>query len=267
MIEGAFKTEDLTFYHGTGAEAARAILSGSRSSLFIENGAFTLGSQIRSALLEHARLSPNEDWILHTRFDCPGSEYSSLWVSALRQCDDSQDRSVFAYGYFFVTLNIANAYRYTISNPYRSEFICALAESLKVLQHIGHPLAGSVPASFPEIDRAIKNPSSPVVLELRGVSRDRLLTERGDHDIDGQVELFFKMQKFRGANDPAAFRVRDVTASDIVAVHALSDWPSDEADDVFWRPEPSKVSAARRSPQDWLADDRSLPSKQSRGDA
>jgi hypothetical protein len=62
------RTEDLIFYHGTGASAARAILaSGSRDSLFEEIGARTLGREIRRALLAHWALFPGEDWRLHDR--------------------------------------------------------------------------------------------------------------------------------------------------------------------------------------------------------
>src|ERR1700731_4251926 len=58
-------------------------------------------------------------------------------------------------------------------NPYRSEFIQALAESLKVLNHIGDPLPRTVATQYPKVVRAIEYPSSPVVLELRGISLER----------------------------------------------------------------------------------------------
>jgi hypothetical protein len=141
------RTEDLNFYHGTGAIAARAILaSGSRDSLFEEIGARTLGREIRRTLLAHYALSPDEDWRLHSLATGPGSESSSLWVSALRQLDEPSynNQSLVEYGHFFVTLNIGNAYRYAIGNPYRSEFIRVLAESLKVLNNVGHELPRTV---------------------------------------------------------------------------------------------------------------------------
>jgi hypothetical protein len=185
----------------------------------------------------------------------PGSEHSGLWVSALRQLEESNDGTLVEYGHFFTTLNIANAYRYAICNPYRSEFIRVLAESLRVLDDVGHELPRTMVKRFPEIDRMIKNPSPPVVLELRGISRNRLLTERGDADIDGHLQSFIDMLAIPGVNAPAAFRVRNVTATDVVAVHALSDhWLSEELYEGPWRPDSSKVSAARRSARDWLAE-------------
>lgn len=104
----------------------------------------------------------------------------------------------------------------------------------EVLENVGDELPRTVATRFPEIDRMIKDPSSPVVLELRGISRNRLLTERGGDDVDTHLQLFFEMMAFSGVNDPAAFRVQDVTAADVVAVHELCDWPSEEVHDPHW---------------------------------
>ena len=170
-------------------------------------------------------------------------------MSALRQLDEPDNQSLVEYGHFFVTLNIGNAYSYAIGNPYRSEFILVLAESLKVLANVHHELPRTVASRFPEIDRMIKDPSSPVVLELRGISRNRLLTERGDDDVDIDLQLLDSS----GVNISAAFRVRDVAVADVVAVHELCDWPSQEVHDPLWQPDPSKVCRVRKSVGDWLA--------------
>jgi hypothetical protein len=249
------QTEALTFYHGTGRAAARSILEcGARNLLFEEMGAWNLGREIRRALLQNANLSPAEDSRLHFEFKgAPGREYSTLWVSALRQLDDARDESHFQYGHFFATLNIANAYRYAMT-PYRSEFIQVLAESLKVLNHIGDPLPETVAARYPEVARAIENPSSPVVLELRGIPQERLLGEKGSRDNDA-VKSFNKMQAYPESNFPLAYRILDVTPADIVAVHDLSDWPNEVDRDSSWRPDPSRVAEARHSVQEWLANE------------
>lgn len=105
---------------------------------------------------------------------------------------------------------------------------------------------------FPEVDRVIKNPSSPVVLEMRGLSKERLLTERGGHDVEALIQLFFRLEAHPDSSVPANFRTREVTAADIVAVHDLRDWPADEVNDSRWRPDPAKVAAARWSAKDWL---------------
>jgi hypothetical protein len=89
------------------------------------------------------------------------------------------DASQFAYGHFFATLNIANAYRYA-RNTYRSEFILAVAESLKLLNHLGHPLPQRLEIDYPRVAEAIHSPSPPVVLELTGIRRERLMTAQGE---------------------------------------------------------------------------------------
>jgi hypothetical protein len=256
MDRPRMETEDLTFYHGTGAAAAGAILvSGARNSVWDEIGARALAREIREALLAHERISPAEDGRLHCVFKGAGSDYSTLCVLALRDAGASE-HSHFAYGHFFVTLNLANAYRYTLGNPYRSEFILALAESLKVLKHIGHTLPNAVESRFPEVYRAINEPSCPVVLELRGISRDRLLTPDGRSDIDHTLQSFLDMQTYPGMNAPCDFRVQDVTARDMVAVHDLTDWPTgDNPSHDLWRPDADKVGQARRSVRDWLERD------------
>ncbi len=240
-------TESMTFFHGTGKSAAEAIISGgSNESLFHDMGAFALGREIRHALLNHAGIPPEHDYLLHT-LKGPGSEHSVLWVSALSQIDQRKDQSLFEYGHFFATLNLTNAYRYAIANPYRSEFLQAIAESLRLLEHLGgHPLPNSVADRFPHVSRAIAIRSSPVVLELTGIARERLLTEKGSEDLEDEFESFREMQEFSGVNAPAAFRIRDVTAKDIVAIHDLDGWSSDEVHDPAWHPDSEAVAAARR---------------------
>jgi hypothetical protein len=220
---------------------------------FQEIGARELGREIRRALLDCAGLSSDEDWRLHSAFTVPGSEYSHLWVPAFRQLEYPEDASLLEYGHFFATLNIANAYRYAIANPYRPEFIQAIGESLKVLEHLDHSLPGLVTTHYPEVTRLLQNPSPPVVLELSGISRERLLSEKGGHDVEAELKSFRWMQRFSGVNVPAAFRIRDVIPADIVAAHALNDWHPDKVHDSFWRPDASKVAKARHSVHDWLA--------------
>jgi hypothetical protein len=152
-------------------------------------------------LLKHASLRSEDDFQLHFAFNGrPGADASALWTPALRELDYPDDSSYFTYSHFYATLNIANAYRYAIPNPYRSEFILALAESLKILRDLGDPLALSLSNDFPEIAGFIENPSPPVVLELRGISRDRLSTAQGELEIQSQLESYRTMEEFKGVN-------------------------------------------------------------------
>ena len=246
------QTEHLTFYHGTGAAAANTILNcGARNSLFEDIGARELGQEIRRALLDCTGFASNEDWRFHS-LSGPGIETSGLWVLVLQQLEHPEDSSLIEYGHFFATLNIANAYRYS-RNPYRSEFILALAESLKFLDHLGHSLPQSVATRFPEVARLIDFPSSPVVLELSGICSERLSSERGGDEIEATLEEFQLMQQFQGVNAPASLRIRAVSSADVVAVHDLSGWNLEEIHDGLWRPDPSRVSEVRHSVRDWLA--------------
>jgi hypothetical protein len=128
------QTEHLTFYHGTGRDAADAILEfGAQDNRLKEIGAFDLGRAILRRLRSHATISHEEDIRLHFAFGkAPGAEYSTLWLSAFRGLDGG-GQSHFEYGHFFATLNMGNAYRYAL-NPYRSEFLQAIAESMKLLR-------------------------------------------------------------------------------------------------------------------------------------
>jgi hypothetical protein len=146
-------------------------------------------------------------------------------------------------------------------NPNRSGFLQALAESLKVLNHIGDPLPRTVATRYPEVARSIESPSSPVVLELRGISRGRLLSERGSRDVDA-VGSFNEMQAYPEVNFTTAYQILDVTPADIIAVHDLCDRPTEEDRDSSWRPDPSRVDEARQpcrngllKKRDWLAVD------------
>jgi hypothetical protein len=255
----ALSTNNLLFYHGTSRTAALAILGyGARNSLLDEIGAFSLGREILQSLLDHARLSHEDLPRLHFAFvGRPGAEYSSLWLPALRQLDGGE-RSHFEYGHFCATLNIANAYRYTVGNPYRSEFIRVLAESLKLLEDLCDQIPQKLTREYPAVASAIESPSPPVVLELTGIARERLLNGKGGQNIEGELQAFLDIQQYPGVNAPADFRIRDVIPSDIVAVHDLSDWLPEDVGDSSWRPKKNDIAAARRSTQDWLTKARAV---------
>jgi hypothetical protein len=246
------KTEALVFYHGTSAEAARAIVSRGANDRFFEDiGAFRLAKEIWCALLKVAHLSEVEAWRLPAAF----ASYDSLspWASALQQLISPAESSQIEYGSFFATLNISVAYRYVIRNPYRSEFVQVLAETLDILRRSGSSLPNAVERRFPEVDRLIRSPSPPVVLELRGVSPERLRTERGNSDIEGELQSYEDMLEFEGLSAPAAFRIQGVRPADVAAVHDLSDWSAQEIGDSMWMPDQERVSASRTSVPDWLA--------------
>jgi hypothetical protein len=50
-----------------------------------------------------------------------------------------------------------------------------------------------------------------------------------------------------------AFRIDEVKPSDVVAVHDLSGWSPEDLSDSLWRPNPDRVEASRKNPDQWLA--------------
>jgi len=246
------QTENLIFYHGTGSDAAQAILGSRAKPQLKEIGAFKLGQDILRALRTHAKVTPDEDAKLHFVFKGrPGAEYSDLWLPAFKGLD-SDDYRHFKYGHFFATLNIANAYRYAL-NPYRSEFLRAIAESIELLRDLGDPLPDTLPSKYPRIASAIESPSPPVVLELRGITAEKLLTAEGDSDIQGQIENWSDMQTYSGVNAPVDFRICYLVSGHIVAIHDLSSYTREMIGDGAWQPDESQLKAARHLPGDWAA--------------
>ena len=107
----------------------------------------------------------------------------SLWLQVLRYCAGNAS-SGYLYGKLCATLNMSNAYRYAIGNPYRSEFIHGLAKSLQVLEYFNDPLQRNLADNYPEVFRAINDLSPPVVVEFTGISSERLRTENGGANIE-----------------------------------------------------------------------------------
>jgi hypothetical protein len=254
MIVRQIETQGRIFYHGTGAASAKAIFSsGARGSWLETIGARTLGRAIRDAIFTVTRIPPDEAFRLHSCTERLGLECRSPWVSALLVSDGDCGSPAFCYDHFCVSLAQSIAYRYTLGNPYRSEFIHALADGLEVLEALGHSLPRTVESRFPRVHSALTKPSSPVVLEIGRVCKERLRTDEGRENIDIDLELYDLDGEDPTISMPGEFRVLDITADDIIAVHDLSDWPSEEDRNPPWRPEPSRVSASRRLTRDWIA--------------
>jgi hypothetical protein len=70
----------------------------------------------------------------------------------------------------------------------------------------------------------INKPPPPVVLELAGIDEARLSTETGKRPVNREIEQFLALAHVSGVDAVASFRVDEVTPSDVIAVHDLSDW-------------------------------------------
>ena len=240
-------TRDLRFFHGTGAIAAASILSDGFRNPLDQMGWRSLASDLWSALLSLGTESElfNEYLKHEDLYDSPG-------LSPLRSVYAREEGHLFVYGHFFATLNIANAYRYAIRNPFRSEFLLVISTGLKLLARIGN--ANELESRYPAVLQLINNPPSPVVIELTGIDELRLANETGSREIMPLVENYLHFADNPSVNMPAAFRIDGVKPSDVVAVHDLSGWSADALSDSMWRPDPDRVDASRMSPERWLAE-------------
>jgi hypothetical protein len=92
----------------------------------------SLESDLWSALLNLGTKAELLSWLFEYEdlYDSPG-------LSALRSAYAREEGHLLTYGDFFAALNIANAYRYAVSNPFRSEFLSAISAGLKLLARRG----------------------------------------------------------------------------------------------------------------------------------
>jgi len=234
----------LTFFHGTSTAAAIDILSSGARDALGEIGCRELASEILTALLKHGN-----EWELNQRFSRARCESPGLM--ALRSMHDRDRQGQYAYGHFFATLNIGNAYRYAVGNPLRSEYLLTISDSLKILRGFEDPLVDEVPSRYPEVVRAIESSSPAVVLELTNIDEGRLTLATGGSEIEPEIEDFLA---FPEQGWPAAFRIENVKPSDVIAVHDLSDWSRDDiVPSSRWRPNPDRVAIVRKSAEQWRA--------------
>lgn len=242
-------TRDLHFFHGTGAIAAASILSDGFRNPLDQMGWRSLASDLWSALLGLGTESElfNQYLKHEDLYDSPG-------LSPLRSVYAREEGHLFVYGHFFATLNVANAYRYAIRNPLRSEFLLVISTGLKLLARIGNAsTANELESHYPAVLQLINNPPPPVVIELTGIDELRLANETGGREVMPLIEHYLDVADNPSVNIPAAFRIEEVKPSDVVAVHDLSDWSADDLSDSMWRPDPDRVDASRMSPERWLA--------------
>ena len=241
-------TEELSFYHGTSATAARAILKDGARDALGEIGARDLGIEIWQALLKSG-----DGASFNALFGQVGID-EQLCVAALRQIVNPEAISRYEYRHFYATLNQAHGYRYAIGNPYRSELLRALAEGLMVLSRLGDPLPKTFSSRYPGVERALCDTSGPVALELKGIRYKRLVADNGSSrkSVDDELGMWNQMKSGSGKSYRLAFRIKKVRPSDIVAVHDLRDWRGNVPLAPWLIPE-SFITKARMSPESWLS--------------
>jgi hypothetical protein len=220
---------DLTFYHATSEVAARSILELGARNVLRDLGAQELGRRIWDAFAKHGGVE--------NLYSIAKNEAEHLSLTALEPSDPSA-KGLFSYGAFFVTLNLGNAYRYALNNPFRSEFLRALHGGVSLLRRLNDPMAMEAPKLFPAVHNLLQA---------------RYLREDGGEAAAVEIELFLQMGELPGVNMPASFRAYEVSPADVLAVHDLADWVAFEVPDPPWQPNPSMVAAARFQPDVWAA--------------
>ena len=221
-------TRNLRFYHGTSAAAALSILSSGARNYLEEIGCSSLAAAIWSTILSIE--IQGEMWrrfLKHDEF-LEGTSWTTL-----KSLAGKEERPMFQYGDFYVTLDLGRAYGYAGRNPIRSESLLALSHGLKFLEYEGATSTVSkLRDLYPGVMELIDKPTPPVVLELTGIVQSRLSNEDGTKDVDAKIEAFFDLP-----DTPASFRISNVVPADIVAVHDLRDWSPEDILPPPWKPE------------------------------
>jgi hypothetical protein len=179
---------DLTFYHATSEVAARSILEVGARNVLRDLGAQELGRRIWDAFAKHGGIE--------NLYSIAKDEAEHLSLSALKPSDAST-KGLFSYGDFSITLNLGNAYRYALNNPFRSEFLRALHGGLSLLRRLNDPLTVEAPMFFPAVHQLLQARHLPVVLELSGIDETRLRREDGGEDALSRSNSFCKWPSFQ----------------------------------------------------------------------
>ena len=244
-IDVAINVDELVFFHGTGAYQAQRLVCEGSKDLLAEVGAYEVAQQVCDEL---SRVFCVRDPDVHSLVKAAGDVEVSPFLTWVLHKDRT---NLFRYGEFFVTLNFAVACRYALRTK-RSEFLSSLAVGLEILSKHGSDLPARIRSGFPEVDRLLAEPSSPVVIEITGLSIDRLRPESGPRSVSEIVERHFSML-CSGATVNTSFGVRDMCGADVVAVYEMAEWMANGARSRSWRPDPVRLASARVPIEDWLA--------------
>ena len=167
-------------------------------------------------------------------------------LTPLRSASAEEEGHLFICGPFFATLNIGCAYRYAVRNPFRSELLHAIAHGLQFLERCG-AIAQKLELErrYPTILELINRPPP-----LSGIREPRLSNQDGSAQVGPRIDLFLGYTD--RADDPASFRIHEVTPGDVIAVHDLRDWSPNEILEPPWQPDHGRVEAARKDAREWL---------------
>ena len=168
-------TREIELFHGTSAYAGRAIFCEGARDFLSEVGAKELAHEIWPIILNAAGSFPQTANL----FTAAGSDFPIGAPTALQNVFDSYDRSTFAYGIFYVSTNLMAACRYVLRSITGSELLLMIAEAIKVLRWLSHPLGDQWSKLYPELAAVYEKPKHPIILVLTNVEEKRLFDENG----------------------------------------------------------------------------------------
>lgn len=250
------KTEQITFYHGTGdGSAAKIISDGIKTDYLQSIGAVEVAREVANYILDDLKVSGISAWeverALSARLHAEAVDAAErdLWVRSLPYITGSGSEGRFGYGAFFITSSIERAYRYALCNPYRSEFMQSVAGGCAISRHLSadlHRKLDDLRGKYPECFSVMEAPPMPVVLEISGVHTQDLQTEEGTSSIEVDLELIKLFSDF-GEDPQVSLRLTRLERSNIIAVHDLKYWDADR------RPNIASVAGVKVDAQAWVS--------------
>ncbi len=209
----ASDTASLTFFHGTSVYFAQEIArSGSNENLLENIGAFALGEQIAIELSRIANVRRG-NWLPSSAFPC-ATESDLLLVSNALWVDSS-----FQYGAFFATLNFEYAKDYA---AHGSEYLRAIRAGLRLLGRAGASLLEGASSTLRE---PLLSPHEPAVVEINGLSRDRLYATKEAPSVAHTLQSYQKYKDDPGVRMPWAVRISKVDRVNVAKVTPLTRAP------------------------------------------
>jgi hypothetical protein len=109
--------------------------------------------------------------------------------------------SSFQYGAFFATLNFENAKLYA---THGSEYLRAIRAGLRLLGSVGASFLEGASSTLREL---LLSPHEPAVVEIKGISRDRLYGTKEAPSIEQTLQSYQKYKNDPGVRMPWAVRI------------------------------------------------------------
>jgi hypothetical protein len=206
--DGIMDTTGLSFFHGTSAEFARGIANGeTNEQLLADLGAFELGKEIARDIRATAGIGKN-DWLPSARF--PDADEEDLGLVGAALLSERQ----FEYGGFFASLNYEVAKRYA---HHGSEYLRAIKAGLRILKRAAEELSTD---RFPVLKNVLLSRHEPAVVEVSGISIDRLRATQECPSIEHTIISYEKSKNDPSVWMPAAVKIIGVRQTDIRTIVA-----------------------------------------------